>query len=66
VQQETVQVLNKCEKLLIILQVGCSVEVHKPDSSRYLEATLTRITDHSLYTVGMLCDYVSAEFRLAY
>jgi len=36
-----------------VLQVGCAVEVHKPDSTRYLEATLTRITDHSLYTVGM-------------
>jgi len=32
--------------------VGCSVEVHKPDSTRYLEATLIRITDHSFYTVG--------------
>ena len=41
-----------------LLQVGCSVEVHKSDSTRYLEATLTRITDHSLYTVGMLQNFL--------
>jgi len=47
----------EAQLLNVLLQVGCSVEVHKPDSTRYLEATLTRITDHSLYTVGMLYDY---------
>jgi len=46
--------VNKCEVCLdTLLQIGCTVEVHKPDSTRYMEATLTRITDHSLYTVGM-------------
>lgn len=44
--------------------MGCSVAVNKSESTRFLEATLTRITDHSLYTVGRLQDLALSELEL--
>ena len=35
-----------------MFQHGCHIEAKHPESGQYMEGTITKITDASMYTVG--------------
>ena len=39
--------------IVFYLQLGSHVEVKHPEFGQYMEGTITKITDASMYTVGM-------------